>query len=152
MKSYQLPYPLKYDVSLRWLLALADRSVCPVVCRTSPDSFYRSPWEPNSPNFGQPKCQLLASAGREKSSVTTPRSRPPHVMGRQGEAFRSPSSPEEDPSKTNSMEKGYEPDCNKYVSVIILRDKPSIFTNVLFYLRLGGGLSPLRALRGKDAP
>ena len=39
------------------------------------------------------------------------------------EAFRSPSSPEEDPLKMNSMEKGYEPDCKIYVSVIILTDK-----------------------------
>ena len=27
-----------------------------------------------------------------------------------------------------------------------------MFTKVLFYLRLGGGLATLRALRGKDAP
>ena len=34
----------------------------------------------------------------------------PHGAGRQEEAFRSPSSPEEDPPKTSSVEKGYEPD------------------------------------------
>ena len=54
--------------------------------------------------------------------MTTPQGRPPHEAGRQGEAFRSPSSPEEDPSKTNSVEKGYDPDCKIYVSVIVLGD------------------------------
>ena len=37
--------------------------------------------------------------------------------------FRSPSSPEEDPPKTNSVEKGYDPNCKTYVSVIVLRDE-----------------------------
>ena len=55
--------------------------------------------------------------------MTTPRGRPPHEAGRQGEAFCSPSSPEEDPPKTNSVEKGYDPNCKTYVSVIVLRDK-----------------------------
>ena len=55
--------------------------------------------------------------------MTTPQGRPPQEAGRQGEAFRSPSSLEEDPLKTNSVEKGYEPDCKIYVSVIVLGDK-----------------------------
>ena len=55
--------------------------------------------------------------------MTTPQGHPPHEAGRQEEAFRSPSSPEEDPPKTNSVEKGYKPDCKIYVLVIILRDK-----------------------------
>ena len=55
--------------------------------------------------------------------MTTPRGRPPHEAGRQEEAFRSPSSPEEDLPKTNSVEKGYEPDCKTYVSVVILRKR-----------------------------
>ena len=55
--------------------------------------------------------------------MTTPQGRPPHEAGRQGEAFRSPSSPEEDPPKTNSVEKGYDPDCKTYVSVIVLGDE-----------------------------
>ena len=43
--------------------------------------------------------------------------------GEAGEATRSPPSPGEDPPRTNSVEKGYEPDFNKYVLVTILRDK-----------------------------
>ena len=38
--------------------------------------------------------------------------RPLHEAGRPGEAFRSPSSPEEDPPKMNSVEKGYDPNYN----------------------------------------
>ena len=53
--------------------------------------------------------------------MTTPLGRPPHEAGRHGEAFRSPSSPEEDPPKTNSVEKGYDPNYKTYVSVIDLR-------------------------------
>ena len=60
---------------------------------------------------------------QEKPSVMTPQGRPPQEAGRQGEAFRSPSSPEEDPPKTNSVEKGYDPDCKTYDSVIVLGDE-----------------------------
>lgn len=51
----------------------------------------------------------------------TPQGRPPHGVGKQEEAFRSPSSPEEDPPRMNIVEKGYEPDYKTYVSVVILR-------------------------------
>ena len=78
---------------------------------------------PNTTDFGWPKGYLLALADQEKSSVTTPQGRPPHEVGRQGEAFRSPSSPEEDPPKTNSVEKGYDPNYKTYVSVIVLGDE-----------------------------
>ena len=57
----------------------------------------------------------------------TPQGRPPHEAGKQEEAFRSPSSPKEDPPKTNSVKKGREPDCKIYVSVIILKDKNKIY-------------------------
>ena len=40
-----------------------------------------------------------------------------------GEAFRSPSSPEEDPPKTSSAEKGSDPNCKIDASVIFLRSK-----------------------------
>ena len=53
-----------------------------------------------------PKGYLLALADEEKSSVMTPQGHPPHEAGRQGEAFRSPSSPEEGPLKMSSVEKG----------------------------------------------
>ena len=55
--------------------------------------------------------------------MMTPQGRLPEVAGRQGEAFRSPSSPEEDPPKTNSVEKGYDPNYKTYVSVIVLGDE-----------------------------
>ena len=70
----------------------------------------------------------MALADQEKSSVTTPRGCPPHGAGRKGEAFRSPSSPEEDPPKTNSVEKGYDPNYKIYASVIVLRSKAGYFT------------------------
>jgi len=59
-------------------------------------------------------------ADQEKSSVTTPQGHPPHEAGRHGEMFRSPSSPEEDPPKTNSVEKGYDPNYKMHASVIVL--------------------------------
>ena len=62
-------------------------------------------------------------ADQEKFSATTPQGHPPHEARRQGEAFRSPSSPEEDPPKTNFVEKGYDPDCKTYDSVIVLGDE-----------------------------
>ena len=55
--------------------------------------------------------------------MTTPQGRPPHEAGRHGEVFRSPSSPEEDPPKTNSVEKGYDPNYKIYFSVIVFRDE-----------------------------
>ena len=55
--------------------------------------------------------------------MMTPQGPLPQEAGRQEEAFRSPSSPEEDPPKTNSVEKGYGPGCKKYVSVIVLGDE-----------------------------
>ena len=50
----------------------------------------------------------MALADQEKPSATTLQGRLPHEAGWQGEVFRSPSSPEEDPPKTNSVEKGYD--------------------------------------------
>ena len=55
--------------------------------------------------------------------MMTPQGRPPHEAGRQGEVFRSPSSPEEDPPKKNSVEKGYDLNYKTYVSVIVLGNK-----------------------------
>ena len=52
--------------------------------------------------------------------MTTPRGLPPHVAGRQEEAFHCPSSSEEDPPKTNSVEKGYDLNYRTYDSVIVL--------------------------------
>lgn len=49
---------------------------------------------------------LPALPDSEKPSATIPQGRPPRKAVRQGEAFRSPSSPEEDPPKTSSAEKG----------------------------------------------
>ena len=70
--------------------------------------------------------------------MTTPRGHSPHEAGKQGEAFLSPSSPEEDPPKMNFVEKGYELDCKTYVSVVILREKSRcIYQSAFFHLRLG---------------
>ena len=76
-----------------------------------------------TPDFGRPKSCLPASADQEKSSATTPHGHPSYEAGKQEEAFRSPSSPEEDPPRTNIVEKGYEPDCKTYASVVILRKR-----------------------------
>ena len=66
--------------------------------------------------------------------MTTPQGRPSHEVGRQGEAFRSPSSLEEDPPKTNSVEKGYDPNYKTYVSVIVIRkDAGYIYYKVLLF-------------------
>ena len=97
--------------------------MCPVVHRIIPGFFCWSPQEPRTPDFRRPKNYLLAFADQEKSSATTPQGRPSHEARKQEEAFLSPSSPKEDLSRTNIVEKGYEPDCKTYVSVVILRKR-----------------------------
>ena len=59
--------------------------------------------------------------------MMTLRGRPLLERRSPGEAFRSPSSPEEDPPKTNSVEKGYDPNYKIYASVIVLRSKAGFF-------------------------
>ena len=81
----------------------------------------------NTLDFGWPKVYLLALADQEKSSVTTPQGRPLHAAGRPGEVFCSPSSPEEDPPKTNSVEKRYDPNYQIYASLIVFRSKVGYF-------------------------
>ncbi|KAM3366499.1 hypothetical protein ACQJBY_015734 [Aegilops geniculata] len=126
MKSSQSPYSLAYDALLRWPLALADPSVCPIAHWTVPDSFSCSLQELNTEDFVWPKDYPRALPDQEKPSVTTLQGRPPHEAGWHGEVFRSPSSPEEDPSRTNFVEKGYDP--NKInVSVIVLISKAEYF-------------------------
>ena len=76
----------------------------------------------------------LALADQEKSSVSTPQGHPLHEAGRHGEAFCSPSSLEEDPLKTNSVEMGYDPNYKTYVSVIVHRNKAGyIYYEVLLF-------------------
>ena len=66
--------------------------------------------------------------------MTTPQGRPLHEAGRHGEVFRSPSSLEEDPPKTNSVEKGYDPNYKTYVSVIVIGNKSGyIYYRVLLF-------------------
>ena len=76
--------------------------------------------------------------------MTTPLGRPPHEAGRHEEAFRSPSSPEEDPPKTNSVEKGYDPNYKTYVSVIVLRNEAGYiyYKALLFTYNSVEGWSP----------
>ena len=57
-------------------------------------------------DFGGLRDYLLASPDPERPSVTTLQGRPLLERGSPGEAFRSPSSPEEGPLKTSSVEKG----------------------------------------------
>ena len=71
-----------------------------------PDSFVCSLREPDARDFGGLWDYLLASPDPERPSVTTLPGRLLLERGSPGEAFRSPSSPEEDPSKTSSVEKG----------------------------------------------
>ena len=66
--------------------------------------------------------------------MLTPLGRPPYGAGSHREAFRSPSSPEEDPSKMNSVEKGYDPNYKTYVSVIAFGNKVRyIYYKVLLF-------------------
>ena len=55
--------------------------------------------------------------------MTTLQGRPLLEQGSPGEAFRFPSSPEEDPPKTSSVEKGSDPNYKIDASVIFLRSK-----------------------------
>ena len=65
----------------------------------------------------------MASPDLERPSVTTLQGRPLLELGSLGEAFRSPSSPEEDLMKTSSAEKGSDLNCKINASVIFLRGK-----------------------------
>ena len=65
--------------------------------------------------------------------MTTPQGRPLHEAGRHGEAFRSPSSPEEDPPKTNFVGKGYDPDCKEWILVTVLGGGSTTFVFRLTY-------------------
>ena len=55
--------------------------------------------------------------------MTTLQGRPLLEQRSPGEAFRSPSSPEEDPPKMSSAEKGLDQNCEINTSVIFLRGK-----------------------------
>ena len=110
MKSFQLPYLLPYDALPRRQLAPEDLSARPTThCM---DPCCRSPQEPDTGDAGQPKGYPLALVDPEIPFTTTLQGRPLLELGSPGEAFRSPSSPEEDPPKMNSVEKGYDPDYN----------------------------------------
>ena len=55
--------------------------------------------------------------------VTTLQGRPLLELGSPGVAFRSPSSPKEDPLKMNSVEKGCDPDYILQSSIIVFGSK-----------------------------
>ena len=65
----------------------------------------------------------------------TPQGYPSHEAGRQEEAFRSPSSPEEDPPKTNSSEKAADLNCN--INILVTHRSTnegiSLLINSLFH-------------------
>ena len=91
------------------MLTLADPSAPPTAHQMAPDSSDGPFRRPDAEGFGGPYDYLPAPPDSEKPSATIPQGRLPRKAGRHGEAFRSPSSPEEDPPKTNSVEKGYDP-------------------------------------------
>ena len=73
----------------------------------------------------------MALPDLEKLSVMTLQGRPLLELGSPGEAFHSPSSPEEDPPKTSSVEKGSDLNCKINASVIFLRGK--VISSLLKY-------------------
>ena len=70
------------------------------------DSFICSLQEPDTGSFGGQWDYLLASPDPERPSAMTLRGRPLPERRSLEEAFRSPSSLEEDPPKTSSFERG----------------------------------------------
>ena len=110
MKSFQLP--LVYDALPRRPLAPEDPSARPTAHFTDPCC--RSPSEPDTGDSGQPKGYLLALVDPEIPFAATLQGYPLLEPGCLGEAFHSPSSPEEDPPKTNSVKKGYDPNYKIY--------------------------------------
>ena len=78
----------------------------PTAHQTVPDSFVCFLQEPDAGDFGGLWDYLLVSPDPERPSVMTLQGRPLLERRSPGEAFRSPSSPEEDPPKTSSTEKG----------------------------------------------
>ena len=104
MKSFQLPYPLAYDALPRRQLSAEDPSAHPTAHSTDPCC--RSPQEPDTGDARQPKGYPLAILDPEIPFAMTLHGHPLLELGSPGEAFHSPSSPEEDPLKTSSAEKG----------------------------------------------
>ena len=101
------------------MLALADPSAPPTAHQTVPDSSDGPFRRPDAEGFGGPYDYLPALPDSEKPSATIPQGRPPRKAVRQGEAFRSPSSPDEDPLKMSSAEKGGDPNYKVNTSVIL---------------------------------
>ena len=106
MKSFPSPYPSMYGVLLRWPLTPTALSVRPTAYQTVPDSFVCFLREPDTGDFGGLWDYLLASLDPERPSVMTLRGRPLLERRSPREAFRPPSSLEEDPPKTSSAERG----------------------------------------------
>ena len=89
------------------MLALEDPSAPPIVHQTVPDSSDGPFRRPDMEGFGGGAYDYLpALPDSEKPSATIPQGRLPRMAVWQGEAFRSPSSLEEDAPKTSSAEKG----------------------------------------------
>ena len=78
--------------------------------------------ELNAGDFGGLWDYLLTSPDPERPSVTTLWGHPLLERRSPGEAFRSPSSLEEDPPKTSSAERGYGPNF-KICAVVIFSEK-----------------------------
>ena len=95
----------------------------PIAHQTGPDSFVHSLQEPDTWSFRGQRDYLLASPDSESPSATTLQGHPLPERRSLEEAFRSPSSLEEDPPKMSSAEKGLDPNCEINTSVIFLRGK-----------------------------
>ena len=77
--------------------------------RTVPDSYGGLLRRPETEGLWGPYDCLPALLDSVKPSVTTPQGHPPRKVVRQGEVFRSPSSPDVDPLRMSSAEKGGDP-------------------------------------------
>ena len=88
------------------MLTLADPSTPPTAHQMALDSSDGPFRRPDAEGFEGTYDYLPAPPDSEKPSAMTPQGRPPRKTVRQGEAFRSLSSPDEDPPKMSSAEKG----------------------------------------------
>src|SRR3954464_2856055 len=109
MKSFQSPCSSMHDAPLRPRLAPAEYLAPSAEHQMVPDSSHGLPQRPDAENLGGPHGHLPPLSDPEKSSATTLQRRPPCWAIQKEEAFRSPSSPEEDPPRTSSAEKGRGP-------------------------------------------
>src|SRR4051812_48936997 len=106
MKSFQSPFSLTRGAPLRQRLAPAESLAPPAGHQMVPDSSHGLPQRPYVETLGGPLGHFPPLADPKKFPATTLQRRPPGQAMQKKEAFRSPSSPEEDPLRTSFAEKG----------------------------------------------